>query len=150
MEKVIQHQLFYPHPPQAVWEYLTDAELMAHWLMKSDFLPIVGHEFKFMAGPPMPEMNFDGIFHCKVLEIVPLKKLVYSWQFGPGTGKVTNSVVTWTLTEKDNGTELLLIHDGFKGAAFMKMLEAMNEGWLKNINKILTRLNNITNGSTQA
>ena len=149
MENVIQHQLFYPHPPEAVWGYLTDAELMSQWLMKSDFLPILGHEFQFNTGP-VPEMNFDGIFHCKVLEVVPLKKLVYSWQFGPGTGKVTNSVVTWTLNEKDNGTELLLVHDSFKGAAFMKIFESMNVGWLKNIAKILNLLNVATNGSTQA
>jgi uncharacterized protein YndB with AHSA1/START domain len=149
MEKVIQHQLFYPHPPQAVWEYLTDAELMSQWLMKSDFRPIVGHEFKFKTGP-VPEMKFDGTFHCKVLEVVPLKKLVYSWQFGPGTGKVTNSVVTWTLNEKDNGTELLLVHDSFKGAAFMKVFESMTVGWLKNMEKILNLLNIPTNGSTQA
>jgi uncharacterized protein YndB with AHSA1/START domain len=149
MEKVIQYQLFYPHPPEAVWEYITDADLISQWLMKSNFLPIVGHEFQFKAGP-MPEMNFDGIFHCKVLEVVPLKKLVYSWQFGPGTGKVTNSVVTWTLSQKDNGTELLLVHNGFKGEAFMKMFESMNEGWLKHITKILTILNDTANGSTQA
>jgi uncharacterized protein YndB with AHSA1/START domain len=149
MEKVIQHQLFYPHPPAAVWEYITDAELISQWLMKSNFLPVVGHEFQFKAGP-MPEMNFDGTFYCKVLEVVPLKKLVYSWQFGPGTGKVTNSVVTWTLTPKNNGTELLLVHNGFKGAAFMKMFNSMSEGWLKHITKILAILNNATNGSTQA
>jgi len=146
MEKIIQHQLFYPHPPEAIWEYLTNAELISQWLMKSDFRPIVGHEFQLRASP-MPEMNFDGVFHCKVLEVDPLKKLVYSWQFGPGTGKVTNSVVTWTLTPKDNGTELLLVHNGFKGAAFMKMFNSMSEGWLKHITQIMKILNNTTNGS---
>ncbi len=114
MKKEISHQLFFPHPPQTVWEYLTNPELMEQWLMPNDFEPVVGHPFQFKT-KPIPALHVDGIFHCTVLEIVPFQKLSYSWKSGPGDGTFTvDSIVVWTLTPKDNGTELLLQHSGFK------------------------------------
>ena len=47
MQKEIRHQWFFPHPPEAIWEYLTDSELLSQWLMPNDFKPILGHRFMF-------------------------------------------------------------------------------------------------------
>jgi hypothetical protein len=71
MAKVIKHQYFFAHPVETVWEYLTNSELMAQWLMKNDFQPVLGHEFQFRTGGK-PNLNFDGIFYCKVLNILEL------------------------------------------------------------------------------
>jgi uncharacterized protein YndB with AHSA1/START domain len=151
MAKFIQHQLFYPHPPEIVWEYLTDPELMALWLMRSEFRPIVGHEFQFRT-KPVADLNFDGVFYCKVLEVVPFKRLSYSWRFGPGDGRpLNNSIVNWTLAEKDNGTELLLVHNGFEKEAYiLPIFGSMEEGWLRNMQKIEQLLNSTTNGTAPA
>jgi uncharacterized protein YndB with AHSA1/START domain len=141
MAKYIQHQLFYPHPPELVWDYLTKPELMTQWLMPNDFQPIMGHDFQFRINP-MPSLDFDGIVYCKVLEISPFTKLTYSWKFGPGDGTLHDSVVNWTLSEKDNGTELLLIHNGFDWSKpILPMFQAMDGGWLSNIQKILKLIN---------
>src|ERR1700749_599166 len=103
----IKHQLFFQHPPAAVWEYLTDPELMQLWLMKSNFERVIGHEFQFRIGPK-PSLNFDGVVYCKVLEIEPFERLSYSWKVGPGDGSFNvDSIVRWELQPKDNGTELL-------------------------------------------
>ena len=135
MAASIKHQLFFQHPPRAVWEYLTNAELMELWLMKSDFQPVIGHEFTFRIGRKS-SLDFDGIVYCKVLEIVPFKKLSYSWKAGPGNQKITlDSVVIITLTEKDNGTELTLQHNGFTDVN-NSVFAIMDAGWLKNIRKI--------------
>ena len=108
MAKSITHQFFFPHPPAVVWEYLTNPELIELWLMKNDFQPIVGQDFQFRTRP-LPAMNFDGIAHCKVLELAPYTRLSYSWKGGPGDGTYTlDSIVLWQLQAKDNGTELLL------------------------------------------
>jgi uncharacterized protein YndB with AHSA1/START domain len=132
----IKHQFFFPHPAEQVWEYLTKAELMELWLMPNNFLPIPGHDFQFRI-KPMPQLDFDGIVYCKVLEIVPYQKLSYSWQAGPGNGKIDlDSIVTWKLIPKDSGTELLLEHTGFRGYNNLGMFSAMNDGWFKNIQKI--------------
>ena len=141
MSKKIQHQLFFPHQPEAVWEYLTKAELMELWLMKNDFKPIIGHEFTFRVNP-MPSLDFDGIVYCKVLEIIPFKKLSYSWKLGPGDGTINvDSVVRWELQPKDKGTELILEHGDFVILKNMGMFDAMNVGWLQNMHKIADRLN---------
>jgi len=141
MAASIKHQLFFPHPPAAVWEFLTDAGLMELWLMKSDFMPIEGHEFQFR-NKPVPQLDFDGIVYCKVLEVVPFKKLSYTWKLGPGDGTINvDSIVRWELQEKDNGTELLLVHGNFTVLENAGVFEAMNKGWLDNIHKIAERLN---------
>lgn len=137
MQKTIQHNLFFSHPPEVVWEYLTNAELMSQWLMPNDFQPIIGYDFAFKT-KPIPSLDCDGIFYCKVLAIVPNKKLTYSWKSGPGNGVITvDSLVEWTLQPKENGTELSLLHSGFKEIENFAIYAAMNDGWLKNINKIL-------------
>ncbi|MEO8855023.1 MAG: SRPBCC domain-containing protein [Ginsengibacter sp.] len=150
MTKSIQHTFFYEHPPKDVWEYLTTAELMSQWLMLNDFEPILGYDFQFKTRPH-PDMDFDGIIYCKVLEIVPYKKLSYSWKTGPGEGKITiDSIVEWSLTPKDNGTDLKLVHNGFKEIADFNMYSLVDDGWLRNIKKIDNLLNVKTNGTANA
>ncbi len=150
MKKEILHQLFFPHSPEMVWEYLTTPELMEQWLMPNNFQPAVGHSFQFKT-KPIPSLDIDGIFHCTVLEIVPFQKLSYSWKSGPGDGTFTvDSIVVWTLTQKENGTELLLQHSGFKEVENLSVYAAMNGGWLANMKKIGELIKNKTYGTANA
>jgi uncharacterized protein YndB with AHSA1/START domain len=82
MTKYIKYQLFLPHPAWMVWEYLANAELMEKWIMKNSFLPIKGVDFQFMT-TPVSSLDFNGIFYCKVLTVVPFRELSYSWESGP-------------------------------------------------------------------
>ena len=150
MAHKIKHQLFFPHPPKAVWEYLTNAELMALWLMKSDFKPIVGHEFTFRTNPGTT-LDFDGIVYCKVLEIEPYNKLSYSWKLGPGDGTINvDSVVKWELRPTDKGTELLLDHGDFAVMNNIGIFNAMTTGWVKNMDKMAEHLNTAHHGNSNA
>ena len=150
MAASIKHQLFFQHPPSAVWEYLTNAELMELWLMKNDFQPVIGHEFTFRANP-VPSLDYDGVVYCKVLEIEPFKKLSYSWQLGPGDGTINvDSIVRWELQSKDNGTELILVHGDFIILKNLGIFGAMEVGWLKNMHKIAENLNAKHHGKTNA
>lgn len=145
MEKDIKHNWFLEHPADKVWEYLTDPELLSQWLMENNFKPIVGHRFQFHTKPVI-KFGFDGNVYCEVLEVIPLKKLSYSWKGGPEKGKITlDSIVTWTLTPKSKGTELLLEHKGFKGLKNFMGYFFMNMGWKK---KILKRLQTLLNTTT--
>jgi len=140
MTNSVHHKFFFSHPPATVWNYLTKAELMAQWLMENDFQPVVGYDFQFRSRP-VPALDFDGIVYCKVVEVVPLKKLSYSWKTGPGDGKIfVDSLVVWTLHQKDEGSELELEHRGFRDAD-LNMYTAVDEGWLKNIKKIAELIN---------
>lgn len=142
MQKDIRHQWFLQHPPETVWLYLTDSKLLAQWLMPNNFEPVVGKKFKFQAKPKI-KFGFDGNIYCEVLEVIPFKRLSYSWKGGPGNGKISlDSIVTWTLREKDKGTELLLEHTGFTGIKNFITYFVMNKGWLTILKKNVTeRLN---------
>jgi uncharacterized protein YndB with AHSA1/START domain len=136
MQKTIKHQFFFPNPPEVVWEYLTKAELIEQWLMPNDFQLMLGYEFRFIV-KPMPSLNLDGIAYCKILEIVPFKKLTYSWKAGPGAGEISlDSIVEWTFIPKDNGTELQLVHSGFKEIENFNVYTAMDNGWVKQVGLI--------------
>ncbi len=150
MEKSINQTSFFEQKPSEVWEYLTRPELMELWLMKNDFQPILGHEFQFRHNP-LPNFNFSGIVYCKVLEIVPHKKLSYSWKGGGMDGKITlDSIVEWTLHEKDNGTELQLVHTGFTDQLHPMVYQIMNDGWRQNTQKIPVLIKEEKHGTNKA
>jgi uncharacterized protein YndB with AHSA1/START domain len=150
MARSIKHQFFFPHSPETVWEYLTKSELLEKWIMKNNFQPIVGFEFQFQT-KPIPSLDFDGVCHCKVIEIVPFQKLSYSWRCGPGEGKISlDSTVVWELKPTEKGTELFLDHSGFEREENTLFYQGMTEGWLKNLQKMAEHLNTVHNGTSKA
>lgn len=147
MTKVIKHQFSFPHPAEMVWDYLTKPELMEQWLMKNDFQPIVGLDFQFRTNP-IPGLDFDGVVYCKVLEVIPFKKLSYSWKSGPGKGEITlTSVVIWQLVPTDSGTELFLEHSGFEKEENLSLYNGLNHGWQEKLPKIAKLLNAVPHGT---
>jgi uncharacterized protein YndB with AHSA1/START domain len=96
----------FPHPPEKLWRALTEGPLIAEWLLKNDFEPVVGHKFQFRQ-EPVP--NWDGVIDCEVLVVDPLKQLSYTWS---AFGLV--SVVLFTLTPAEGGTHVRMEHSGFR------------------------------------
>ncbi len=47
MQTEIKNEWIYEQSQNEVWEYLTQAELIALWLMPNNFKPISEHEFQF-------------------------------------------------------------------------------------------------------
>lgn len=139
MKKEIKHEWIYEQSPNEVWDYLTQAELIALWLMPNNFLLELGHEFQFTT-KPMPTLNLDGIMHCKVIEIVPMKKLSYTWKGGSGNGIFTlDTIVEWTLEVLKNGTQLKLKHSGFSENN-TDIFIGMTDGWLKLVEKMINHI----------
>ncbi len=101
-----------PHPPEKIWRALTQALLIEEWLMQNDFQPIIGHRFNFRA---TPIQGWNGVTDCEVLEIIPCRRLVYSWNASgdqaPGGLK---TIVPWTLTQAENGTRVRMEQSGFR------------------------------------
>jgi uncharacterized protein YndB with AHSA1/START domain len=143
IQRDIRIKWFFAHPPEKVWAYLTEPELLGEWLMKNDFKPVVGHRFNFYT-TPIPNMKFDGIVYCEVLEIIPMQKLIYTWRGGPAPGVVTlDTLLTWTIQTKAGGTEVLLQQTGFKGFSNYIASIFMGSGWK---GKIFKRLETLLNG----
>jgi len=140
MKTEIKRNWIYSQSSQEIWEYLTKAELIEKWLMPNNFILEVGHEFEFTSNP-IPSLGLNGTFYCKVVEIVPFKKLVYSWKGGLSKANPTlDTIVEWTLESKEDGTELKLVHSGFKDEN-ASILDAMFHGWDEHIQKMITNLN---------
>ena len=90
-----------PFAPEKIWRALTQPHLIAEWLMKNDFQPVVGHGFSLSAE--------WGAVNCEVLAVEPPTSLAYTW-----AGMGLESVVTWTLTPTSTGTRLRMEQAGFK------------------------------------
>lgn len=95
------------HPPEKVWRALTDPALLAEWL-----LPVVGHKLEPGAAfifKTQPQPGWDGVVHCRYLEIEAQRKISWSWVVGD-----IDTVVTLTLNPTASGTHLSLVQSGFR------------------------------------
>jgi uncharacterized protein YndB with AHSA1/START domain len=98
----------FSHPPEKLWRALTQPHLIEEWLMKNDFKPVVGHEFKLRG-------DWGGVLDCEVLAIEPNRMLSYTWNFAHDDAAFNlQSVVTFTLTRSGSGTLLRMEQAGFR------------------------------------
>jgi uncharacterized protein YndB with AHSA1/START domain len=106
-----------PFPAERIWRALTQPHLIAEWLMKNDFEPVLDHRFKLSAD--------WGSVDCRVLTVEPNKTLAYTWEaMGLGT------LVTWTLTPTGAGTHLRLEQSGFRPEPdHRRYFEGAKWGW---------------------
>lgn len=95
-------------PVARVWMALTDVEQMRHWFFDlQEFKPDVGFEFEFVV-----EHEGNSYHHlCRVTEVVPEKKIAYSWHY---KGEQGHSLVTIELSEEGEMTRLRLTHSGIE------------------------------------
>jgi uncharacterized protein YndB with AHSA1/START domain len=95
-------------PAEKVWKAITDKDQMKQWYFDlAEFKPEVGFEFSFEGGSE--EKIYLHL--CKVTEVIPGKKLQYSWRYDQYPG---NSFVTFELFEEGDKTRLKLTHEGLE------------------------------------
>src|ERR1700722_19932032 len=124
---VVERQFAYP--PEKIWRALTQPHLIAEWLMKNDFSPVVGHDFKFSAD--------WGAVDCQVRAVEPNKTLSYTWgAYG------LESVVTWTLTPSSTGTHLRMEQSGFREDQ-PQFYEGAKGGWQRFFGQLERVLNGL-------
>jgi len=112
-------------PVERVWKALTDVAQMRQWYFDlKEFKPEVGFEFQFV-------VEHEGTTYdhrCKVTEVIPQKKLVYTWRY---KGHEGDSLVTFELFADGNKTRLKLTHEGLdtfpKTPAYAR--ENFEKGW---------------------
>ncbi|MGY8662192.1 SRPBCC domain-containing protein [Bradyrhizobium sp. UFLA05-109] len=98
----------FAHPPEKLWRALTQPHLISEWLMKNDFVPVVGHRFNLTG-------EWGGALDCEVLTIKPNRALSYTWNFAHQDAAYNlESVVTFTLTPTRGGTLLRVEQVGFR------------------------------------
>jgi len=101
--RIIQKEITIEASISKVWEHIIDPQKIAGWLMPNDFEATVGKAFTM-------DCNQQGKVKCVVKEIVPLQKLIYSFQ---SEATKVETLVTITLAKAGNGTRLRLVHSGW-------------------------------------
>ena len=98
----------FPVPAARVWQALTDNEQMKQWYFDiPGFKAEPGFEFSFTGGT---EEN-QYLHLCKVIEVIPGKKLTHSWRYDGYPG---DSFVSFELFEEGESTRLRLTHTGLE------------------------------------
>ncbi len=93
---------------EKIWQAITDKNQMKQWYFDvDDFKPELGFEFRFDG--KSDEKTYHHV--CKIIEVIPNKKLKHSWQYENYEGI---SYVTWELFEEGNSTRLKLTHEGLE------------------------------------
>ncbi|GAA1296520.1 hypothetical protein Psi02_12900 [Planotetraspora silvatica] len=126
---------FLPHPPAKVWRALTDPALQERWLMAGDMKPVVGHRFTFTTRP-IPQVEFDGVISCEVLDVEEGRLLRISWRGGS-----LDTTVTWRLVAEGQGTRLFVEHAGFDldDPAQAFAFTNMGSGWRSTVMRSLLK-----------
>jgi uncharacterized protein YndB with AHSA1/START domain len=98
----------YNAPAAKVWSAITNKEEMKRWYFDlKEFKPEVGFEFQFV-------VEHEGntySHHCQVKEVIPQKRLAYSWRYD---GQEGDSLVTFELFADGNRTRMKLTHEGLE------------------------------------
>ncbi len=108
MKQAMKLNIFYPHPLERVWKALTDRRALATWMMESDFEPHLGHKFQFQRNDLS---SLEMPIECEVVELDEPKCLAYTWRESSSSEP---SLVIWTLTSVEGGTQLQLIHQEYQ------------------------------------
>jgi len=117
----------YNAPSEKVWKAITDRDEMKKWYFDiAAFKAEPGFEFTFTGQGHKGEKY---VHLCEVKEVIPEKKLSYSWRY---EGLPGNSLVTFELFSEGDKTRLKLTHAGLESfptgnADFAK--ESFMGGW---------------------
>jgi uncharacterized protein YndB with AHSA1/START domain len=117
----IERSIIIDAPIQKIWEAVSTSEGLASWLMPNDFQPVLGCEFIFRSEP---KNGWDGVVHCKVMELNPPERIGFTW-----TGNNMDQYVSFELVPLEkNTTQFLLVHSGWKEEHAV-IRGIMDEGW---------------------
>ncbi|HEX6333040.1 MAG TPA: SRPBCC domain-containing protein [Flavisolibacter sp.] len=94
--------------PERVWKAITDRNDMKQWYFDlEEFRAEPGFEFRFYGGTE----EHQYLHICRITEVIPLKKLSYSWRYDGYPGE---SFVTFELFPEGSKTRLRLTHEGLE------------------------------------
>jgi uncharacterized protein YndB with AHSA1/START domain len=95
-------------PVDLVWKAISTKEDMKRWYFDlAEFKPEAGFEFEFSVEHKGKEYHHL----CKIAEVIPQKRLVYTWRY---QGHPGDSLVSFDLVADGDKTRLKLTHSGLE------------------------------------
>jgi len=129
---------------EVTFNAISNSKDLINWFPDTAILePKVGGKFKlsFLKNSKKPKMKMDRDFinEGKVLEIVPNKKLVHTWQWNQ-ISDFPETIVTWEVESIGKSkTRLTLTHTGFTGKEEgPASLEEHAKGWSFFLNELIS------------
>jgi uncharacterized protein YndB with AHSA1/START domain len=131
-------------PVARVWKALIDVDQMREWFLPCwrqdewsgpQFKPEIGFEFEFVV-----EREGNRYHHlCRVTEVIPQKKIAYTWRY---KGEPGDSLVTFELWPAGEKTKLRLMHEGLETFPQKPAYDRKNfeTGWMRLIDTELRQL----------
>jgi len=102
VEKTIQA------PASTIWEAMTNRDQMKQWYFDIEsFKPEVGFEFSFTG----EDKGVKFVHYYKITEVIPGKKLAYSWRYRDFPGM---SHVSFELFPEGESTKVRITHEGLE------------------------------------
>jgi uncharacterized protein YndB with AHSA1/START domain len=111
-------------PASVIFRALTDEKELVQWMPRSARMEArVGGEYEFNFY--RTTTHAETIARGRILELVPDRKLVYTFASSREAPDTPPSLLTWTLEEGSDGKTLVtLVHSGISGDSFHLFL-----GW---------------------
>ena len=121
--------------PSNVFKTISDEKELPKWWVDVPVLELqVGGKMLFRFLKEKSQMlDQDYVVQGKVLEVIPDKKLVYSWK-PIDDPKFPDSIVSWTIESIDSDkSKVTLTHSRLEGCMMFNLLEAGWEYFLKKL-----------------
>ncbi len=107
--QAIKIERVFDSPVHKVWAALTENAQIKQWYFDfEEFKAEVGFEFRFYGGP---EDGIQYLHVCVIKEVIPERKLAYSWRYD---GYVGDTLVSFELFPEGDKTRLVLTHEGIE------------------------------------
>ena len=137
-DNVLEMERLIPAPPERVFEYWTEPELVAKWFGPGDFdvpssdldLRPGGKWRTTIRSPEGKLRTVSGVYNT----IEPPRRLVFTWAWDDDDGvRGHETQVTVTLEPTPGGTRLRLVQEDFQNR---EVRDRHNGGWSSSLNKL--------------
>ncbi|SEG24886.1 SRPBCC family protein [Paenibacillus sp. UNC499MF] len=114
-ERFVKHATFvvekvYAASPERVYHAWADPDAKAKWFSKPDIFEfrVGGREYSSGGPPEGPVFTFDASYQ----ELVPDRRIVYTYTLDSGDTRMSVSITTIDLMETEGGTKLIFTEQG--------------------------------------
>ena len=137
-DNVLEMERLIPAPPERVFEYWTEPELVAKWFGPGDFdvpssdldLRPGGKWRTTIRSPEGKLRTVSGVYST----IEPPRRLVFTWAWDDDNGvRGHETQVTVTLEPTPGGTRLRLVQEDFQNR---EVRDRHNGGWASSLSKL--------------
>ena len=137
-DNVLEMERLIPAPPERVFEYWTEPELVAKWFGPGDFdVPSSqldlrpGGKWRTTIRSPEGQLRtVSGVYST----IEPPRRLVFTWAWDDDNGvRGHETQVTVTLEPTPGGTRLRLVQEDFQNR---EVRDRHNGGWASSLSKL--------------